>query len=73
MTDPVDHRRGSDQMVRVSTRIPKPLLDRVDTAVEAGHYENRSVAVRTALRTHLDPSEDHKSPTDRRARRVADE
>lgn len=39
------------ETTRVSVRLPAPLLEEFEDAVEQGHYPNRSEAFRDALRT----------------------
>lgn len=43
----------SAETERVTFRLPAPLLEEFETAVEQGHYPNRSEAFRDALRTFI--------------------
>jgi len=45
-----DNSRDGAAMVRTHVRMPPELVDRVDSAVEAGRFHNRSAAVRAAVR-----------------------
>jgi len=45
--------RGSDEMPRVTVRVPPQMLNQLDTLVERGIYANRSEGIRDALRERL--------------------
>lgn len=50
--------RGSNaEFVRVTARMPKPLLDELDDEVDAGEWKHRSEALRSIVRDHCEGSE----------------
>lgn len=40
-------------MKRITTRIPKEMVERAEALADAGHYKNRSAVIRSALRSEL--------------------
>ena len=57
--------KGSNNMERVTLRIPKQQIEEVERMVELGDYPNRSEAIRAAVREMVAEERSDDRPTER--------